>query len=377
MAAVSTRSRIASRELIIPEHAELSAALSAKAPSAPEVREIFKSGTSVPGRVTVIVPVYNGERFVLGAIRSALRQTYPDLEVLVVNDGSTDGTAARLAQVADPRVTILQQPNQGLSAARNCGLARASGEYVAFLDADDRWFADKLAIDVRTLRASAPKPAAVVYGWYYAVDDAGRFLHRSRPFGYTGNVFDTMLAGGDFILPSASFFHRAVFAEIGGFDVGTYHEDTVFFLRAAQLFPIFPSRHYSVVYRQSIEGLGRRSLIDFERARHEMLSVVDSMRPHLSAAEAAALRTQQLRSLYFQFLMYGFGASAARLRADVDPASLRGGVKGRIGWLHAKTRINLMRPLRLAVQGANLILGQRAWRKTLRREGLDLQYGTA
>jgi glycosyltransferase involved in cell wall biosynthesis len=349
--------------------------MSAKAPSANDVREILRSGTPVPGRVSVIVPVYNGERFVLGAIRSALRQTYPELEVFVVNDGSTDGTAARLADVNDPRVTILEQPNQGLSAARNCALARASGEYIAFLDADDRWFADKLATDVRVLRASAPKPAGVVYGWYYAVDDRGRFLHRSRPYGFSGNVFDIMLATGDFILPSASFFHRAVFEQIGGFDVGTYHEDTVFFLRAAQSFPVFPTRRYSAVYRQSIAGLGRRSLIDFDRARNEMLSVVDSMRPHLSAADTDVLRKQQLRSLYFQFLMYGFGASATRMLADVDTTSLRHGVKGSIAWLHAKSGINLMCPLRLSIQGANLVLGQRKWNRTLRREGLDLQYG--
>jgi hypothetical protein len=73
--------------------------------------------------------------------------------------------------------------------------------------------------------------------------------------------------------------------------------------------------------------------------------------------------------------MYGFGASATRMLADVDTTSLRHGVKGSIAWLHAKSGINLMCPLRLAIQGANLVLGQRKWNRTLRREGLDLQYG--
>jgi hypothetical protein len=108
----------------------------------------------------------------------------------------------------------------------------------------------------------------------------------------------------------------------------------VLFVRAAKSFPVWPTRRYLTVYRQSIEGKGRRILTDFARARHESLAIVESLRPYLSNDEAAILRDQQLRSLYFRFLMYGFDRSAGLMLADIDVASLRrGGVKGWFAWL--------------------------------------------
>jgi glycosyltransferase involved in cell wall biosynthesis len=86
--------------------------------------------------VSVIIPAYQAERFVAGAVRSALRQTHRTLEVIVVDDGSTDGTAARLATIRDPRLRVLRQENAGTAAARNAALAEAQGSYVAFLDSD-------------------------------------------------------------------------------------------------------------------------------------------------------------------------------------------------------------------------------------------------
>jgi len=344
-----------------------------KAPDAAQVAELLKNGGATPGRVSIIIPVYQGDRFILGAVRSALKQTYSDFEVLVVDDGSTDNTAARLAEIVDPRVTVLRQTNQGLSAARNLALACVTGEYIAFLDVDDRWFPDKLEVDIRTLKASAD-PVGVAYGWYYAVDDTGKLLHRSRRYAFSGSVFDIMLGTDDFILPSASLFHRSVFEEIGGFDIGSHHEDRVFFLRAAKKYPIWPTQRYSVIYRQSMEGLGRRKLSDFESARNENLSIVEVLQPILSAEESAVLRAQQVRSLYFRFLMYGFGKSAFLMLPDVEVASLRHGAKGWIGWLHAKTGINLMYPLRLVIQKANGTFGQRQWRELLTRSDVDIAY---
>lgn len=339
-----------------------------------DLRDVLRSQDVVAGRVSVIIPVYQGEKFILGAVKSALRQTYADLEVLVVDDGSTDGTAARLAGISDPRLTVLRQANAGSSAARNRALAQASGEFIAFLDADDRWFPNKLEIEIGTLKAAAD-PVGLAYSWYYAVDENGALLHRSRPHEFSGHVFDTMLRMDDFTVPSASLFHRRVFEEIGGFEVASYHEDRVLFLRAAKAFPVWPTRRYSVVYLQSIEGKGRKILSEFTSARHENLSIVDSLRPHLSAEEADVLRAQQLRSLYFRFLMYGFGKSASRMLSEIDAATLRRGLKGWIAWLHAKSGINLMCPLRRIVQGANGAFGQRRWRQALIREGVDLGYG--
>ena len=95
-------------------------------------------------RVSVVIPTYNYGHFVAEAVESALKQTYPNLEVIVVDDGSNDDTAERLRQFGNQIIYIYQQ-NKGLSSARNAGIRRATGEWVAFLDADDVWHAEKIA----------------------------------------------------------------------------------------------------------------------------------------------------------------------------------------------------------------------------------------
>lgn len=104
-------------------------------------------------RVSCIVPVFNGELFIRETLESIFRQTYSHLEVIVVDDGSTDQTA-RVVQSFGNGVHYFYQPNQGPSAARNLGISRASGEFVAFLDADDLWHPEKIALQLEHFRNS-------------------------------------------------------------------------------------------------------------------------------------------------------------------------------------------------------------------------------
>jgi O-antigen/teichoic acid export membrane protein len=114
----------------------------------PVVGSASELGSSAVLTVSVIIPVHNGEAHVGDAVRSVLNQTYADLEVLVVDDGSSDGTADVVTRFQDPRVRLLRQEQRGVAGARNSGLREASGELVAFLDHDDVWFPDKLAIQL-------------------------------------------------------------------------------------------------------------------------------------------------------------------------------------------------------------------------------------
>src|SRR5215813_10088973 len=102
--------------------------------------------------ISCIVPVFNGERYLRETLDSILRQTYQPLEVIVADDGSTDGTAALVASYG-PQITYLRQPHAGPAAARNSGLSRAWGEFIAFLDADDLWHPEKLARQMARFRA--------------------------------------------------------------------------------------------------------------------------------------------------------------------------------------------------------------------------------
>jgi glycosyltransferase involved in cell wall biosynthesis len=107
--------------------------------------------TNCPPLITLIIPVYNGERYLAKAIHSALSQTLPPTEVLVVDDGSTDGSAA-IARSFGPPVHVLTQANLGPAVARNLGAVHAAGDLLAFVDADDLWSPEKLAHQVRTVQ---------------------------------------------------------------------------------------------------------------------------------------------------------------------------------------------------------------------------------
>jgi glycosyltransferase involved in cell wall biosynthesis len=102
---------------------------------------------------SVVIPAYNCDDVIENAIESTLRQTIDDIEVIVVDDGSVDDTATVVEQISDPRVTLIQhKTNQGRSAARNTGIANASGEFVAYLDADDAWRSRKLEAQISELQ---------------------------------------------------------------------------------------------------------------------------------------------------------------------------------------------------------------------------------
>ncbi len=125
-------------------------------------------------RVSVVIPTFNCERFIRRTVGSALRQTYRDFEIIVVDDGSTDGTQAVLAEYGEA-LHYIKQANQGASAARNAALSRATGEYIAYLDADDLWHPEKLAHQVEYL--DAYPSCGFVHTEVAVIDEQDSVLH--------------------------------------------------------------------------------------------------------------------------------------------------------------------------------------------------------
>jgi len=322
--------------------------------------------------VSVIVPVYQGERLIVGAVRSALQQTHRALEVLVVDDGSTDKTLERLGEIDDPRLHILRQPNSGTAVARNAALEGARGRYVAFLDADDRWFPEKIATELAVLERSTEP--AIAYSCHYAVDDAGRLLHASPLRTHCGRAFDLLLDGEDFLMPSLCLFDRRIFERIGTFAPQCFHEDYEFVLRATRLFPIYPTGQRLAVYRQTTSGKCRAILSDYDRALAEELRIVRELRAALSSDELSRLRCNVLRGLYLRFLMYGFSRHARRILGEIDLSDLRGSAKASIGLIFARTGLNFVAPARALLQSLNRVRAQGRWRRELARRGLELRY---
>ncbi|MDF2765542.1 MAG: glycosyltransferase family 2 protein, partial [Rhodospirillales bacterium] len=128
--------------------------------------------------VSVVIPAFNAERFLARTLDSVSRQTYSALEIIVVDDGSLDGTAGIVRQQAalDPRVRLIRQENAGVAAARNRGIAESDGCFVAPLDADDLWHPQKIELQLR--RFEERPSAGLVYCWSIGIDEEDRVMRQ-------------------------------------------------------------------------------------------------------------------------------------------------------------------------------------------------------
>lgn len=146
-------------------------------------------------RISVIIPVYNGERYLAETIQSILAQTLLPLEIIVVDDGSTDGTAA-IAQSFPTLVRYVYQPNQGVAYSLNRGIQLAQGDFLAFLDSDDLWLPEKLARQMAVLEADSRLEAVFTYiRQFYSpdVEQKIRLTHRYTHEVLPGYHSDTLL----------------------------------------------------------------------------------------------------------------------------------------------------------------------------------------
>ncbi|GAG04486.1 unnamed protein product, partial [marine sediment metagenome] len=149
---------------------------------------------NVGSLVSIIMPVYNGETFVAEAIESVVAQTYPHWELIVVDDGSTDGTACIVAAFNDPRIRYTYQENRGQAAALNRGLDLAQGDYVTTLDADD-WLTPNSLAD-RAIYLDQHLEFGAVYGDGYYCDASGEPLLRFseyRPDNVVGDIYEMLI----------------------------------------------------------------------------------------------------------------------------------------------------------------------------------------
>ena len=167
-------------------------------------------------RVTIVIPVYNGANYLHEAIDSALAQTYPNVEVLVVNDGSSDGGATEaIARSYGTRIRYLAKPNGGVASALNLGLREMTGEYFSWLSHDDVYLPRKVAAQIE--RAGSEPRDAILYSDYEFIDPAGRHL-RTRRVGDVGPSMRVALITGDPVNGCTVLAPRSLLLRAGGFD---------------------------------------------------------------------------------------------------------------------------------------------------------------
>jgi glycosyltransferase involved in cell wall biosynthesis len=169
--------------------------------------------------VSVVLPVHNGAATIDETLRSVRSQTYRNLEIIIVDDGSYDETLqiASGHAAVDQRLHLIRQRQGGVAAARNTGIARARGEVLAFVDADDLWAPDKVAKQIAALRAAGPR-CAVVYNWYAMIDEKSRIIDRSYQPSDRGDVLVRMCYGNLIGNGSSALVTKAALLEAGGFD---------------------------------------------------------------------------------------------------------------------------------------------------------------
>jgi len=270
-------------------------------------------------RVSVVVPFLNMEKFLAEAIESVFAQTYGDWELLLVDDGADDGStgcAQRYAWRYPDRAKYLQHPgheNRGASAARNLGLRNATGEYVAFLDADDVWLPGKLDRQVEIL-GRVPE-AGMIYGateyWYSWTGKPGDIARDAvRDLGVEGNTvlwpptLLTLFLRGAAPTPSCSnvMVRRTVVNRVGGFDdtFRRVYTDQVFWAKVCLATPVFVSTECWDRYRQRTDSSysGVRGTAIREQARAAYLAWLEQyLTAHgVESAEVwKALREKQAR----------------------------------------------------------------------------------
>lgn len=204
--------------------------------------------------ISVVIPLYNKERQIAETLRSVLKQSFQNFEIVVVNDGSTDGSVAAAESVQDERIRIIHQDNAGVSAARNRGIEEAHYEYIAFLDADDRWKPDYLQTQYELVKKY---PACSVfvcnYEFVHADGSVQPTIIRKLPFeggdGILSNYFEVASCSHPPICSISIMVRKEAIQSIGGFPIGIqWGEDLLVWAKLAALYQVAYSRRVLASY---------------------------------------------------------------------------------------------------------------------------------
>lgn len=236
--------------------------------------------------VSIVIPVYNGSNFLEEAIESALRQTYPRVEVIVVNDGSTDGgLTENIARKYADSIIYVAKPNGGVSSALNAGIRRATGDYVAWLSHDDVFLNEKIEWQIESLQDMQNRDV-ILFADYDYIDSASSYLHSSGIRLPDAADMKMTLICYHSIHGCTTLVPRSLFAEIGFFDESLrYVQDYDFWFRATRKTPfvflnkiVLHSRiHENQGSRTAMKGMLRESDKLYERMVQEYTETNSSL----------------------------------------------------------------------------------------------------
>ena len=201
--------------------------------------------------ISVIIPAYNAEHTIQETLESVQKQTFSDFEIIVIDDGSTDRTLDIVREIADPRIKCFSYENGGVAMARNLGISHATGEFIAFLDADDMWTSDKLELQLGALQ-KYPE-AGVAYSWTYFLYENEQQSYVDTSNFYEGDVYADLLIKNFLHNGSNPLIRKQAIDTIGLFEITLVScEDWDFYIRLASIYPFVLIQKAQVIYRQSL-----------------------------------------------------------------------------------------------------------------------------
>ncbi|HEY9619951.1 MAG TPA: glycosyltransferase family 2 protein [Crinalium sp.] len=212
--------------------------------------------------VSVIVPAYNAEKYIAATLESVLDQTYTAIEVLVVDDGSSDRTPDIIRSFVekDKRVSLIQQTNAGVAAARNLAIQKSCGEYIAPVDADDIWFPQKLEKQVQCVLNADPS-VGLVYAWSADINEEGELTGRANHFSLEGDVFLPLVYTNFLGNASVPLIRRCCFEKVGYYNCDHVRlnaqgcEDRDLYLRIAEHYQFRVVPELLVGYRKVLGSM--------------------------------------------------------------------------------------------------------------------------
>lgn len=205
---------------------------------------------------SVIIPLYNKQLSITNTVESVLSQTYQNFEIIVVNDGSTDNSRKVVEKISDPRIRLIDQVNQGVSAARNRGIKEAKNEWIALLDGDDIWRTDHLEEIVKMMDELPPSSKRKVYVTSFDYSNKPSLRPNANNFkSYEVNNYFKAARCKTIICSSIVVIHKACFNSIGMFKENLNRgEDLDLWARLAKEYKIVKSPKVTATYRIEAEN---------------------------------------------------------------------------------------------------------------------------
>ncbi|BDA72034.1 glycosyl transferase family 2 [Calothrix sp. PCC 7716] len=238
--------------------------------------------------ISVIIPAYNAEKFISRTLESVLSQTYENIEVLVIDDGSDDKTVEIVQSLAqkDSRIILFQQQNSGVAVARNLGINKSQGEFIAPIDADDIWYPQNLEKQVRCMKQS-DSSVGLVYSWSVDINEQEKLTGNFRASSIEGDVFTTLICHNFLGNASSTLIRRNCLEKIGGYNSkfkaqnAQGCEDWDFYLRIAEHFQFKVVPEFLVGYRKIANSMSG-DYNKMAKSHNLMLKEIQKKHPEIS-----------------------------------------------------------------------------------------------